>query len=173
MSLILREKPREEDLEIVIHWVDDRGRHWPTDEENRPLDPETKKPLTLNDEGLPSSTKKDQIVPGRLRFWIKMLTGQESDDITSAILKTRSRRTVSRNSRRNAPIEVEADVDISLSGKLKLKAGLVEWEGIVCENGKNAPISDKYLDLLPAWLKDDLVDRVTALTTITSEEVGE
>ena len=165
---VLRETPRDEDLELVVHWIDDRGRHWPSDDEDRPLDPETKKPMLLDDTGLPKKT--DKAVPNRLRFWLKMLTGPESNAITEAILSMRTKRT---RVKRNTQIEVESDISIALAAKLKLKVGITKWDGIFMENGKPAPMDDKHLDLLPAWLMDDLVDRITALTTITEDEEGE
>lgn len=168
MNFVLYEKPREEDLEIVTYWVNSKGRPWPSDDEDRPLDPKTKAPLQLGDGGLP--LKAAEPVPMRLRFWLKMLTGPESNAITEAILKMRTKRT---RVRRNTQVEVESDISIALAAQLKLKAGLVKWEGIYKEDGKPAPKNEKFIDLLPAWLSDDLVDRITSLTTITEEEVGE
>jgi len=168
MSFVLREKPREEDLEVVTHWVDSRGRHWPTNSDNVPLHPDGK-PFEMDDTGEHYVPVKEGDTPIRLRFWLKMLTGPESNAITEAILKMRTK---TRRSRRGQS-EVETDVSIALAAQLKLKAGLVKWEGITLENGKPTPLNERNIALLPAWLHDDLVDGVTALTTITEEEEGE
>jgi len=166
--LVLRDNQREEDLEIVVYWINERGRPWPTNSDGVPLQEATDKPYALNEDGLPSTTAK--VKPLRLRCWLKTLSGPENNAIVEAVLKTRARQT---SRRRNAPIEVEQNVAVALSCSLKLKAALVKWEGIVTEDGKEAPVNDKYLDMLPAWLADDLVDRITALTKMTEEEEGE
>ena len=168
MELVLRDHQRDEDLEIVVYWIDERGRPWPTNSDNLPIQASTDKPFPLNEEGLPSPSLK--VKPARIRCWLKTLSGIENNNIVDAVLKTKARRT---SRRRNAPVEVEQSTSIALSCSLKLKAALVKWEGIVMEDGKEAPINDKYLDLLPAWLADDLVDKITALTSITEEEEGE
>jgi len=168
MSMVLREHQREEDLEIVVYWINDRGRPWPTNGNGVPLQETTDKPYALNEDGLPNPTLK--VKPSRIRCWLKTLSGPENNAIVEAVLKTRARQT---SRRRNAPIEVEQNVAVALSCSLKLKAALVKWEGIVTEDGKEAPINDKYLDMLPAWLADDLVDRITALTKMTEDEEGE
>ena len=168
MGLVLREQTRDEDLEVVVYWVNEKGRSWPTNSDGVPLQESTDKPYPLNGDGLPNPTLK--VKPARIRCWLKTLSGIENNNIVDAVLKTKARRT---SRRRNAPVEVEQSTSIALSCSLKLKAALVKWEGIVMEDGKEAPINDKYLDLLPAWLADDLVDKITALTSITEEEEGE
>ena len=169
MGLVLREKQSEEDWDVITHWVDSRGRHWPTDSDNIPTQADGK-PFKMGDNGHIQPMKEGD-TPIRLRFWIKMLTGPESNAITAAVLKTRTRRSF--RGRRNAPVEMEQDIDIGLSSRMKLKAALMKWEGITTEAGKEAPINDTYLDRLPAWLADDLVDHITSLTSITEEEEGE
>jgi len=168
MGIVLRKKASDEDLQLIVHWADQHGRHWPTNKDNVPLQKDGK-PFKIDNEGNIKPVPEGD-TPIRLRFWIKMLTGPESNAITSTILKTRTRRT---SRRRGAPVELEQDIDISMSARLKLKAGVKKWEGILGENGKVAPINDEYLDLLPAWLSDSLVDSITALTTIDEEEEGE
>lgn len=171
----LYEKPRPEDLEKVVYWLDGKMRPWSVNAENQPLHLNSTKAMPLDEDGLPIP-QKGQVVPERVIFWIKMMTGRENDDIQSAVIKTRTaRHRVRRGGRttRSVSASVETDIDVALSSRMKVKAAVVKWEGIEDENGSPAPIEDKYIDLLPGWLRDDLVDRISDISNLSEEELGE
>ena len=69
--------------------------------------------------------------------------------------------------------QVDTEIDVGQSSLLKIQAAVTKWEGIEDEAGKPAPLEEKYIDLLPAWLRDDLVDRITSLSSFEEEELGE
>lgn len=171
----LTDKPREEDLDVVTYWIDGKMRPWPVNADNMPIYADSGELIPLLPDGLPDVEPSEEC-PERVRFWIKMLTGKENDDIQSAVISTRTaRRRVKRGGRatRSASASVETDVDVALNSRMKVKAAVVKWEGIEDENGSPAPIADKYIDLLPGWMRDDLVDRISDISNLTEEELGE
>jgi len=176
----LTDKPREEDLDIVAYWIDRKMKPWPVNSENMPLYRDSEELLPQEPGKEPGSVAFDieqgEEFPERVQFWIKMLTGKENDDIQSAVISTRTaRHRVKRAGRatRSATASVETDIDVALSSRMKVKAAVVKWEGIEDENGNPAPIADKYIDLLPGWMRDDLVDRISDTSNLTEEELGE
>jgi hypothetical protein len=171
----LTDRPSEQELEVVTYWIDRKMRPWPVDAENMPLYRDTEELMPLAAEGIPDVEQGEEL-PERVRFWIKMLTGKENDDIQSAMIKTRTaRHRVKRGGRstRSASASIETDIDVALSSRMKVKAAVVKWEGIEDENGAPAPIADKFIDLLPGWIRDDLIDRISDISNLTEEELGE
>ncbi len=189
----LVETPKPEDLEEVIYWIRENGRAWPTDEDNTPLQ-DNGTPFRIDEDGLignpdilpdidPQETEEGivepitmviepELEPLRLVFRLKMLLGRDHNEITQMITKTKTK-AIARKRNRQPIVEVESDVDLNLAVNLKLMKAIVEWEGILDENGSPAPITEKYIELLPAWLQNSLTDRIEDMSSLDGEEVGE
>lgn len=187
----LVETPKPEDLEEVIYWVRGNGRAWPTDETNAPLQANGI-PFRIDEDGLIGNPDEivyndsqenedgeqvaltmiiepDQI-PERLVFKLKMLLGRDHNEITQAMIKTKTRTT---GKRRNRQAVVETEMDLALAVNLKLMKAIVEWAGMEDANGSPAEITKENIDLLPAWIQNDLVDRVDDMSSLDEEELGE
>ena len=181
----LMEEPRPEDLEVVEYWVQGNSRAWATNENNVPLDSDGN-PFILDANGIPTHTMtkdpqedeevdyspstSDTELPERLVFKLKMLLGRDHNAITQAMIQTKTR---SGGKRNRGKATVETDIDLAKSVNLKLQKAIVEWSGMTDESGKPAPITPENIDLLPAWIQNDLVDRVNDMSEISEEELGE
>lgn len=168
MGLVLRDLTREEDLELVTYWVDRRGKCWQTNSDNIPLCSDCSL-FDIGDKGIIAPIEGEE-VPVRLRFWLKMLRGSESNAIANAMSSPTASISLKGESEGKGEFEMKLNIDLVLVAKLWLGAGLIKWDGILGEDGEPASVSDKYIDLLPAWLYDDLVDRIKALNTHFEEE---
>jgi hypothetical protein len=126
----------------------------------------------MNEKGLARDESKEY--PDQVKVWYKMLNGKENDDIQSKMLNTRMiKKRVRRGGRTRMRDQVDTEIDVGQSSLLKIQAAVTKWEGIEDDAGKPAPLEEKYIDLLPAWLRDDLVDRITSLSSLEEEELGE
>lgn len=188
----LVETPNREDLEEVIYWAKNNGRQWKTNDDNEPLRADGT-PFTIDEDGLISYPGKvvdidpqereesnatpitmvvedDEELPERLVFRLKMLLGRDHNEITQAMIKTKTRTT---GKRRNRQAVVETEMDLTLAVNLKLQKAIEEWEGIADKDGNPAAITPENINLLPAWLQNDLVDRVDEMSSLDEEEEGE
>lgn len=188
----LVETPNREDLEEVIYWAKSNGRQWKTNEDNEPLRADGT-PFEVDEDGVLALSKEepykdlqeteksesapivlvvedDEELPERLVFRLKMLLGRDHNEITQAMIKTKTRTT---GKRRNRQAVVETEMDLTLAVNLKLQKAIVEWEGIADKDGNEAAITPENINLLPAWLQNDLVDRVDEMSSLDEEEEGE
>lgn len=183
----LREEPRAEDLEVITYWVKENRQAWPTNENNEPLRKDGE-PFIFDENGViglpkpidpqereefdsePTATDLDHDQPERLIFKLKLLLGRDHNKITQAIVKTQTRNV--RRRRRNLPT-IDTEINLALACNLKLKAAIVEWEGIEDEDGNPAEITLENIDILPAWIQTDLVDHITTMSLIGEDEMGE
>lgn len=174
MPLTLTEDPRSEDLEEVVYWIKPGGRQWPVNEENIPLQ-EDGEPFELVNQveggiGILYDSP-DTNGPEKLVFRLKMLLGKDHNEITQAMIKTRAT-TRGRRGRRQQ-VDVETKMDLALAVNLKLSKAIVEWEGLVDSEGNPAKITPENIDLLPAWIQNDLVDRVDRMSSLDEGLEGE
>ena len=187
----LREQPRPEDLEIVTYWVKENGRRWPVDDDNNPLDTNSS-PLNLDTDGnlaaiLPTDPQEgedfdsgavltvadaDPELPERLIFKLRMLQGHDENEITQAMMKTKTTYQGRRGKKQRARVETETDLGAGVT--LKLIKGIYEWEGIEDENGNPAEINEHWINLLPGWIQKDLADQISEISgLVDDEEEGE
>jgi len=122
----------------------------------------------LDGAGLPA---QDQgAIPERLIFRIRMLLGRDHNEISQAMITTKTTR--SRKGKHRSA-NVETDVDITKGVTLKLEKAIEEWDGIQDANGESAPITTAYIDLLPAWMQNDLTNVVNDMSSLDEEEEEE
>lgn len=186
----LHENIKEQDLEVVTFWVKKNMRAWPVDEDGDPLD-ENDVPFKLDkrgnieiqegesptgiEEGEETASEGKETasdgceLPDRVQVWVRMLLGRDHNEVTNAMIKTQTER--GKRGRRRAV--VKTDVDLGLAVALKLEKAIVRWEGIEDEVGQPAPVTRKYIDLLPAWIQNRLTEVVNEMSTLDEELEGE
>lgn len=175
--MLLYEKPPETELEVVTFWVNSKRRPWALDDADNPVDPNTGAPYPLDKNGLPvvervelKEGEQPPELPERLRFWLKMLLGKDTNEIASAGIKIN--RAAGRRRRRGGA-QVSSDVQVNVMTTMKLKRAITKWEGVEFTTGKLAAITEINIGLLPGWIQDDLADVVSDISALTEEEKGE
>lgn len=163
----LIEEPEAKDLEVVEYWVKPSGRAWLVNEDNVPLD-SAGNAFIMDDSGIPV-IEGDEPIPERIVFKLKMLLGRDHNAITQAMIKTKTR--AGRRGKNRAIIET--DIDLAKSVNLKLQKAIVDWSGITDKDGNEARITAENIDLLPAWIQNDLVDKVSEMSEISEDDEGE
>jgi hypothetical protein len=196
MPLELTKKIKEADKETLVYWIKpNSSRSWPVNGDGDPL-MDNGNPFPMTEDGLiaipdesdtidPSEDideaceanleqidiDKGQEIPDQVKIVIKMLSGTENQEITNAMIKTRTSAAKRKGKPRQAT--VEQDIDIGLSVQMKLERGIVDWEGIVDENGNPAPITKEYIELLPGWIQTAITDRISSLSELDEDLEGE
>ncbi len=179
----LMQETRPEDLEVVEYWVKANGKAWPVDDNNDPLNSDGNA-FPMDDNGLPtanpiidpqeaeefdSTPNLEEIeLPELLVFKLRMLLGNDDNQITQALIKIKTQTT-----RRNRQAKVEQEIDQGAAANLKLSLAIEEWAGILDKDGKLAEITPENVGYLPSWIHGDLTEHVTSMSLIDEEDAGE